>query len=98
SCFNSSIESLLTGVLYAPPYKSPRGELLRPEKQRIIQSATLQSDPDEGMRWAICWIKRSSKPNEDAPQRRYIYSGRPEWVDMGPVNEVVNEALEKRRR
>ena len=29
---------------------------------------------------------------------RYIYSGRPEWVDMGPVNEIVNEALQKRSR
>ena len=29
---------------------------------------------------------------------RYIYSGRPEWVDMGPVNEIVNEALQKRNR
>ena len=23
---------------------------------------------------------------------RYIYSGRPERIDMGPVNEIVNEA------
>jgi hypothetical protein len=29
---------------------------------------------------------------------KYIYSGRPEWIDMGPVNEVVNEALQKRKR
>ena len=29
---------------------------------------------------------------------RYIYSGRPEWIDMGPVNEIVNEALQKRKR
>jgi ABC-type Fe3+ transport system substrate-binding protein len=29
---------------------------------------------------------------------KYTYSGRPEWVDMGPVNEVVNEALQKRKR
>jgi hypothetical protein len=29
---------------------------------------------------------------------RYIYSGRPDWVDMGPVNEIVNEALQKRKR
>jgi hypothetical protein len=29
---------------------------------------------------------------------RYIYSGRPEWVDMGPVNEILNEALKKRKR
>ena len=28
---------------------------------------------------------------------RYIYSGRPEWIDMGPVNEIVNEALQKRK-
>jgi len=29
---------------------------------------------------------------------RYIYSGRPEWIDMGPVNEIVNEALQNRKR
>jgi hypothetical protein len=29
---------------------------------------------------------------------RYVYSGRLEWIDMGPVNEVVNEALQKRKR
>ena len=25
---------------------------------------------------------------------RYIYSGRPEWIDMGPVNEIFNEGLQ----
>jgi hypothetical protein len=29
---------------------------------------------------------------------KYIYSGRSEWIDMGPVNEILNEALEKRKR
>jgi len=29
---------------------------------------------------------------------RYIYSGRPEWIDMGPVQKLVNEALGHRGR
>ncbi len=28
---------------------------------------------------------------------KYIYSGRSEWIDMGPVNKVINEALGRGR-
>jgi hypothetical protein len=26
---------------------------------------------------------------------KYIYSGRPEWLDMGPVTKIIKEAQQK---
>jgi hypothetical protein len=80
-----------------PANGRPRTRLCRLKAIRRIESGSVQVvKRDRRLRLAGCRDHdRSQSPDSGLTLRGLR---RPEWIDMGPVNEVVNDPLQKRKR